>query len=140
VGWPLTRNTGGATGASILESFKATEFSSVLGLDLSAEAVRLASHYVRDNVSFQAGDMVAFQCPRDYDVILFSESLYYAPSSQQEELLKKLAGHLKPGGAIVVTLAQAKRYHAIIELIRRRFQVVEDRKFANSERHLLVFR
>jgi 2-polyprenyl-3-methyl-5-hydroxy-6-metoxy-1,4-benzoquinol methylase len=84
--------------------------------------------------------MVAFQCPRDYDVILFSESLNYVPLSRQEELLKKLAGHLKPGGAIVVTLAQAKRYHAIIELIRRSFKVLEDRKFTNSERQLLVFR
>ena len=118
-----------------MESFKATKFSSVLGLDLSAEAVRIASRYVTNNVLFQVGDMVAFQCPRDYDVILFSESLCYAPLSQQDGLLKKLAGHLKPGGAIVVTLAQAKRYNSIIELIRHRFQVVEERKFANSERH-----
>ena len=130
----------GCGGASILESLKPTMFSSILGLDLSVEAVRLASRFARENVSFQVGDMVTFQCPKDYDVILFSESLNYVPSSQQKELLKKLVGHLKPGGAIVVTLAQARRYHAIIELIRRRFQMVEDRKFVNSERQLLVFR
>ena len=130
----------GCGGASILESLKPAMFSSILGLDLSAEAVRLASRFARENVSFQVGDMVTFQCPKDYDVILFSESLYYVPSSQQEELLRRLAGHLKPGGVLIVTLVQAKRYHSIIELIRRRFQMVEDRKFANSERHLLVFR
>jgi len=77
---------------------------------------------------------------KDHDVILFSDLLCYLPLLQQEELLTKLAGHLKPGGVLIVTLVQAKRYHSIIELIRRRFQMVEDRKFANSERHLLVFR
>jgi SAM-dependent methyltransferase len=130
----------GCGGASILGSFEPAAFTSVLGVDLSAEAVRLASRIARDNILFQVGDMVTFQCPKDYDVILFSESLYYVPSSQQGELLKRLAGHLKPGGVFIVTLAQAKRYHAIIELIRRNFHMVEDRKFANSERQLLVFR
>jgi 2-polyprenyl-3-methyl-5-hydroxy-6-metoxy-1,4-benzoquinol methylase len=130
----------GCGGASILDSFEPAAFSSVLGLDLSTEAVRLASRFARENILFQVGDMVGFQCPRDYDVILFSESLYYVPSSRQEEVLRRLAGNLKAEGALVVTLAQARRYHAIIELIRRCFQVVEDRKFSNSERHLIVFR
>lgn len=129
----------GCGGASVLESLRKEAIGSVLGLDLSSEAVRLANRYADRNISFQTGDMVTFQCPRDYDVILFSESLYYVPSAQQEALLKRLAKHLKPGGAVIVTLAQADRYHAIIELIRGRFQVVEDHKFSNSERHLLVF-
>ena len=130
----------GCGGAAVLDSFEPAAFSSVLGLDLSSEAVRLASRFARENILFQLGDMVTFQCSKDYDVILFPESLYYVPSSEQEDLLKRLAGHLKPGGVFIVTLAQARRYHAIIELIRRSFQVLEDHKFANSERHLLVFR
>lgn len=130
----------GCGGASILKGFTPADFSSVLGLDLSAEAVRLANRYASEHIQFQVGDMVTFQCPKGYDVILFSESLNYVPSSRQEELLKRLAGHLKPGGVFVVTLAQAQRYHAIIELIRRHFQMVEDRNFSGLERRLLVFR
>jgi SAM-dependent methyltransferase len=130
----------GCGGASILDSFEPAAFTSVLGLDLSAEAVRLASRFATENILFQVGDMVTFQCPKAYDVILFSESLYYVPPSQQEELLKRLARHLKPRGVFIVTLAQPKRYSAIIELIRRCFQAMEDHTFANSERHLLVFR
>jgi 2-polyprenyl-3-methyl-5-hydroxy-6-metoxy-1,4-benzoquinol methylase len=129
----------GCGGASILDSFEPTAFSSVLGLDLSAEAVHLAGRFARENVLFKVGNMVTFQCPRDYDVVLLSESLYYVPLFQQEKLLKRQAGHLKPGGVIIVTLAQARRYHAIIEMIRQSFQMVEDRSFTNSERHLLVF-
>lgn len=130
----------GCGGASILASFKPSAFSSVLGLDLSAEAVRLANRFTCRNIRFQVEDMVTFQCSKEYDVILFSESLYYVPKTQQEGLLKRLAGHLKPEGVFIVTLAQAKRYHTIIELIRGSFLVIEDCKFANSERHLLVFR
>jgi trans-aconitate methyltransferase len=130
----------GCGAASILDKFEPTAVASVLGVDLSTEAVRLAGRFARGNVRFEVGDMVKFQCPKDYDVILFSESFNYVPSAQQEGLLRRLAGHLKAGGAIIVTLAQAKRYQAIIELIRGGFQVVEDRKFENSERQLLVFR
>ncbi len=130
----------GCGGASILGSFDPAEFTSVLGVDLSSEAVQLASRFAGKNILFQTGDMVTFQCPGNYDVILFAESLYYVPALQRQALLKRLAGHLKPGGVCVVTLAQPKRYHAIIELVRTHFQMVEDHQFANSERHLLVFR
>jgi len=130
----------GCGAASILDVFEPTEFSSVLGLDLSTEAVRLANRFARANIVFEVGDMVRFQCPRNYDVILFSESFYYVPTSEQKKFLKRLAGNLKLGGVIVVTLAQSKRYHTIIDLIRGCFQIVEDRKFVGSERHLLVFR
>jgi SAM-dependent methyltransferase len=130
----------GCGGASLLESFGPEDFSRVLGLDLSPEAVRLANRFAGKNISFQVGDMLTFQDASDYDVILFSESLYYVPSSQQAGLLKRLAKQLKTGGVFVVTLAQPARYHAVIELIRNRFQVVDDRKFPNSDRQLLIFR
>ena len=126
--------------AAILASFEATEFSSVLGVDLSEEAVRLAGRFANGNISFVVGDMLNLQLSRLYDVILFSESFNYVPSSKQLDLLKKLSSQLKLGGAIIVTLAQAERYHAIIELIRGSFQMLEDRSFSGSKRHLLVFR
>jgi SAM-dependent methyltransferase len=130
----------GCGSACILASFKPGAFSSVLGVDLSEEAIRLARRFANGNISFSVGDMTMFQCPKSYDVILFSESLNYVPSSRQLGLLKRLSDHLKPGGAFIVTLAQARRYHAIIEMIRGSFHMLEDQNFTGSERHLLVFR
>lgn len=129
----------GCGGSSILNSFRPNDLSSVLGVDLSEEAVRLASRYGSDRISFQVGDMVTFEFPRSYDVILFSESLYYLSVSVGKCLLSRLTGHLKSGGVIIVTLAQAKRYHSIIDMIRSDFRLFEDRKFVGSGRHLLVF-
>lgn len=130
----------GCGSASILASLQPSAFSSVLGVDLSEEAIRLASRFANENVSFIVGDMVTLQLARPYDVILFSESFNYVPSSKQLDLLKRLSKQLKFNGTLIVTLAQPERYRAIIELIRGSFHVLEDRSFANSKRRLLVFR
>ena len=129
----------GCGGCSVLEGLNATEMSTALGIDLSQEAIHLAGRYTSERISFQTADMVTFECPRAYDVILFSESLYYVPSAQQEALLRRLGGQLKPGGVFVVTFAQAKRYEYILELIRKHFAVQEDRTFSGSSRHVIVF-
>lgn len=130
----------GCGSATIFASLPPLDFSSVLGVDLSEEALRRASRFANANVSFVAGDMVTFHLARPYDVILFPESFYYVPSSKQLGLLKRLCENLKPNGAFIVTLAQAERYRSIIEVIRGSFHVLEDRNFESSKRHLLVFR
>ena len=129
----------GCGGASILEGLESKGFNSALGIDLSEEAIRLASRFASERVSFQLGDMVEFECPRPYDVILFSESLNYVPATGQSRLLLRLSEHLKPGGVFVTTFAQAARYQDILERIRRGFVVIEDRTFSGSSRHLIVF-
>lgn len=129
----------GCGGASVLESVELQDLKSALGIDLSQEAIRLASRFASDKVSFQLADMVTFECPHPYDLILFSESLYYVPVASQESLLRRLAAHLKPGGVFLVTFAQAKRYKNMINGIRRNFAVIEDRTFSGSTRHLIVF-
>ena len=130
----------GCGGASILEGLDTKGLSSVLGIDISGEAIRLADHFASSRVSFLQTDMVKFVCPRSYDVILFSESLYYVPAAQREPLLQRLAEHLKPGGVIVATFSQAKRYRKIIRNIRRQFATIEARTFSASTRYLMVFR
>jgi 2-polyprenyl-3-methyl-5-hydroxy-6-metoxy-1,4-benzoquinol methylase len=129
----------GCGGASVLEGMDLHGVKSVLGIDLSQEAIRLANRFASDKVSFQLADMVTFECPNHYDLILFSESLNYVPVAGQESLLRRLAESLKPGGVFVVTFSQAKRYKNMIDGIRRDFVVLEDRTFTGSNRHLIVF-
>lgn len=130
----------GCGGASILDGLEADGLNSALGIDLSEEGIRLASHYASKKISFQQADMTKFVCPRSYDVILFSESLNYVPLDGQAGLLSGLGASLKPGGVFVVTFAQSRRYHDMIESIRKHFTLLEDRNFPGSARHLLVFR
>ncbi|SRR5581483_1215788 len=130
----------GCGGAALLDQVPADNFSSVLGIDISPEAIRLANERRAPNVHFEVADMVAFRCPRPYNVILFAESLNYVPWFKRKSLLRRLCESLKPGGCIVVTLAQPERYTNITSLIRRKFKVIEDRNFTGSRRWLMAFR
>ena len=130
----------GCGGASVLEGLEETGLQSALGIDLSEEAIRLAKRYASKKSSFQLADMMTFECPQSYDVILFSESLYYVPFSSQEGFLRRLGQHLKPNGVFIVTFAQAKRYETILEKIRQNFLVLNDCAFLGSTRHVIVFK
>jgi 2-polyprenyl-3-methyl-5-hydroxy-6-metoxy-1,4-benzoquinol methylase len=130
----------GCGSAAILEDLKKEGMNSALGIDISQEGIRLASRFACDNVSFQVADMVRFECPQAYDVILFSESLNYVPSMRQVPLLKRMAGSLRPNGALLVTLSESKRYWNILIRIRRNFNVLEDFMLSGSNRHVIAFR
>jgi 2-polyprenyl-3-methyl-5-hydroxy-6-metoxy-1,4-benzoquinol methylase len=130
----------GCGGAAILENLKAEGMNSALGVDISQEGIRLASRFACDNIAFQVADMVSFECPHAYDVILFSESLYYVAANRQVPLLSRLAGCVKPGGAIVVTLLENKRYQEILKKIRHNFYIIEDFRLSDSDRRVIAFR
>ena len=130
----------GCGGASILKELEAEAFHSALGIDLSEEAIHLASRFASDKIAFLVADMETFKCPQPFDVILFSDSLYYVASVRQVQLLRRLARDLKPGGALVATFAEARRYQSILERIRRNFSVLEECSFSGSDRHVIAFR
>lgn len=129
----------GCGGASVLDGLESDGINSGLGIDLSGEAVRIASRYSSGKIKFEQADMIEFVAPRRYDVILFSESIYYVPKRQQDSLLLKLAKDLKLGGVLVVTISQSERYAERLESIRSMFNVIEDHRFEGTARHLLVF-
>jgi trans-aconitate methyltransferase len=125
---------------SLIGALKPESFSSVLGIDMSAEAITRAREHTARNVVFEQGDILKYESDKKFSVILFSESLYYIKPWRRRGLLSKLRRNLEPEGTFIVTIAQPSRYAGIIRMIRRNFQVLEDRRFTNSERHLIVFR
>lgn len=129
----------GCGGATVLDGLEASGLNSALGVDLSAEAVRLASRFASSRVSFVVQDMELLDCSSEYDVMLFSESLYYVPAQRQLPLLRRLSKHLKHGGAFIVTLAEPQRYADILKRIRGEFDVCIDRAIGGSSRHVIVF-
>ena len=135
-GHVLMLGCGAAGIASVIDPQK---FKSLLGVDISEEAILRAKQHETDKVAFQVGDMVAHQCARNYDLIVFLESLYYVGVLQRKRLLRRLAERMTDRGRIVVTLSQPKRYAGILKMVRRNFHVDEDRFFAGSSRYLIVF-
>jgi trans-aconitate methyltransferase len=130
----------GCGSASVVGALKPGTFQTLLGIDLSPEAIKLASRQKSETVRFEVGDIAKFKCGRKYDVILFAESVYYVGPFRRKRLLKYLTDNLTEQGKIIVTIAQPERYANILKMIRQNFQVAEDRNFQSSARHLLVFR
>jgi 2-polyprenyl-3-methyl-5-hydroxy-6-metoxy-1,4-benzoquinol methylase len=126
--------------AAITQSLKPDCFKSFLGVDLSQEAIARANMRASDQIRFELGDMLHFTTNQRFDVILFSESLYYLKPWQRQPMLRRASGMLKPLGRIIVTISQPARFAGVLQMIRRNFSILEDRTFSDSQRHLFVLR
>jgi SAM-dependent methyltransferase len=78
-------------------------FGEVVALDISAEALKLAIGYVRDeNVKFVQDDLVSAQLEGVFDVIFCAEVLYYVRRQDAARVCEKLANHVAPNGLIIM--------------------------------------
>src|SRR5688572_13708952 len=94
----------GCGNASIVKHLKPSAFHYLVDIDISPQAISMAKRHADEKVHFEVGDIRKYQCTREFDVILFSESLYYIKQSEQEKVLKRFCRHLTPNGSIIVTV------------------------------------
>jgi SAM-dependent methyltransferase len=114
-------------------------YRTYIGVDISESA--LAKGVNRTNKSGRAGknsfvcsDFISYIPTREFDVILFRESMYHIPYGQVLGLLDKYAKHLKDGGVFIVRLYLGDkrtgknkfRVKRKVDLIRRDFDIVEE--------------
>jgi trans-aconitate methyltransferase len=126
--------------APIASALNAASFQSFLGIDLSEKAIGIANNRANESIRFEVGEMVGYQCRRNYDVILFSDSFYYVNRFSRKKFLRRLCRSLTPRGRIIVSLAQPMRYASILTMIQSNFTVEVDRSLGGAQGHVLVFR
>lgn len=78
-------------------------FEDVAGVDISTEMLRRAREQLAD-VPLELGDMRSFQFGRSFDVVtcLFSSIGYLLSAEDLALAAGNMAGHLRPGGVLVV--------------------------------------
>jgi 2-polyprenyl-3-methyl-5-hydroxy-6-metoxy-1,4-benzoquinol methylase len=81
-------------------------FKSYLGVDFSFEAIRRAQSLACDAARFERVDFEEFVPAGRYDVIIFNESIYYAPRPQ--ELLRRYTSALTPDGVMIVSMCHSR--------------------------------
>jgi SAM-dependent methyltransferase len=122
-------------------------YSRYTGVDISDVAVRAAYDLLRSAAPdregknrFVACDVGTYAPDASLDAIVFKDSLYYFPRPQLEGVLRHYQAFLKPGGVFVVQMDDIGRHGWIRDLIRERFEVVEDHESRERDFMALVFR
>ena len=100
----------------LAEKLKILPYKSYLGMDVSKEAIALATGRLGDERSrFTVADAWAFDTDERVDGIVFNQSLYYL--SEPAALLVKYQKLLTPNGRIIVSMVDNARTRAVWRLI-----------------------
>ena len=100
----------------LAEKLKILPYKSYLGMDVSREAIAIATRRLGDDRSrFTVADAWAFETDEHFDVIVFNQSLYYL--TDPAGILKKYRAMLNPGGRIIVSMVDNARTRAVWRLI-----------------------
>lgn len=104
---------------------RAAGAASVLGVDLSTEAIGYANdHYAGGGISFVQADAMAFQLDQSFDTIVSLETIEHLPDAA--EFVKRLIGFACPGGILVgsvpVTLSSDVNPYHLHDFTARSFR------------------
>ncbi len=89
-----------------------------LGLDISREAIARATQTLGDaRTRFDVTDLHSFESGRQFDVIIFNQSLYYL--SEPQGVLSRYAAMLAPKGHIIISMADMPRTRVLWPLVEQ---------------------
>jgi SAM-dependent methyltransferase len=117
-------------------------YRSYVGVDISEAALakavkRTAKNGRSEKNSFVCSDFLGYAPTKEFDVILFRESMYHIPYGQVFEILEKYSKSLKKNGVFVVRLFAGDhrpgkikyRVQRKLDLVKREFDIVESRQY-----------
>jgi SAM-dependent methyltransferase len=169
--WDFLDNTAGdcvyqhleryATNGSILDlgcgpgntanELAATAYWTYLGVDIADSALSKARRRTEesgraDKNTFVQGDFLNYVPTRQFDVILFRESMYHVPLGKVKAILDRYSKYLRDGGVFIVrmyTSQNGKSKHrpkAMIGVIETEFDVVEKAEYEERGATVIAFR
>ena len=127
-------------------------YEKYLGVDISEICLSKARRRSQENGraaknQFVYGDFLEFSTPQKFDVILFRESLYHVPMEKIESTLNRYAKNLRDNGVFIVRIyttdkdgTPKPRPIAMVGIIERKFDVVENCHYREAGSTVIVFR
>jgi 2-polyprenyl-3-methyl-5-hydroxy-6-metoxy-1,4-benzoquinol methylase len=97
-------------------------FKSYLGVDFSADAIQRAQSLANGVARFERVNFEQFVPADRYDVIIFNESIYYAP--RPETLLRRYMSALTSDGVMVVSMCQNRWQGSIWTMLESAAEIV----------------
>jgi len=117
------------------------------GVDISDVAIETArrrtgeNRRANKNIYFQS-DLLTYAPTQPHDVILFRDSLYYAPMAMIGPMLERYSRYLKERGVFIVRLWGwgGSKQDTIVAIIERNFEIVEKHVSQEPKAVVIVFR
>jgi 2-polyprenyl-3-methyl-5-hydroxy-6-metoxy-1,4-benzoquinol methylase len=106
-----------------LENFLPNKYARYIGIDLSQEAIRLASKSQDDKTFFVCSDATIWTTHEQFDIIIFNECLYYF--SYPLSVVRMYERFLNKNGIMIVSTHVTDRNKKIWNLIER-FYAIKD--------------
>jgi SAM-dependent methyltransferase len=132
----------GSTGNELIVA----AYSDYTGVDIADLAIEKARIKTKENCRadknhyFQS-DISTYTPTRQFDVILFRDSIYYVPPAKVRGMLERYSPYLKDDGVFIVRMWNVKgKYKLIVGTIERNFDVVEKYLSNEPSTAILVFR
>jgi SAM-dependent methyltransferase len=113
----------GCGSGRLLELLQTVGFSRYVGVDISAEAVAAAQSLNVSGASFFLADFETWTPPQNFDVIVFTESLYYA--KRPAKALQMYSEALKPAGGLVISMIHSSSATSIWRHVPPEFHMLE---------------
>jgi 2-polyprenyl-3-methyl-5-hydroxy-6-metoxy-1,4-benzoquinol methylase len=118
-------------GEGILQSrMQPGSYHHYLGIDLSEVAIQKAARLCNDDTRYSCADMETFTTTTSFDVIVFTESLYYAKKPVQ--LLQQYAQFLAPGGHIILSVYKTADNESLLRKIETAYPLKEQQLSTNE--------
>ncbi len=126
-------------------------YGSYLGVDISKSALDKARRWTEatgraGKNSFAQGDFLSYVPLRQFDVILFRESLYHVPLGKIKATVDRYSKYLEDSGVLIVRLITSEngktkhRPTAMLSVIETGFDVLERGHYPQSGATVIVFR
>lgn len=119
----------GCVGSSLAKDLFRYNIEQYTGIDISDYAIRKAERdmlkYKQDlDVRFHACDLREFKAEdgERYDIIIFSEVLYYLSVQEAKKQVERFSAWLRPNGGLCISMKDDPKSHAIYRGISKKFQ------------------
>jgi 2-polyprenyl-6-hydroxyphenyl methylase/3-demethylubiquinone-9 3-methyltransferase len=122
----------GCGDAVLFQKLPPTAYSVFDGVDISDVAIQAARRFEKPHVTFTNGDMQVFTPRRQYDFIVFNESLYYARSPAAT--LKRYIPFLTRKGSFIVTAVANKYTISFWPALSQDFTIEQDEAVIREHR------
>jgi SAM-dependent methyltransferase len=121
-------------------------YSLYTGVDISDVAVQKARARAQeagraDRNEYRQSDILTYAPARQYDVILYGDSIYYVPPRQVAPMLGRYSKCLTKGGVFIARMFDVSgKRRRILDTIESHFDVVEKRVYEQTQVCIIVFR